>query len=196
METSSKGRHCDRSCSKRASSLPPLQASCSLDLPQAGQEDQGAEMSQLKGEVQDLLKGLSSYEDDMQAEKAEAARRKKMREKTAAKAMQASDADSVQTTELSDGVRDLYQNVSRLDDHRKEQEGLRQLVANRNIKDVKRHLQKRQQSGVPVSTGQVVESTQKHLSAMYKQHRQVSDLKKLMAELSTSTPPDDMPDLD
>lgn len=201
---SSKGNQ--RASNGRASSLPPASAQRSCDLEvetprQAAEEGQGSSAGQLKDEVQELLQGLSSYEDDIKAEKAEAARRKKMRERSAvaAKAIQASESCGAECTELSDGVRHLAPDIARLNDHHKEQEGLRQLVANRKVKDnrlnhqsivrdVKRQLEKRQQAGVPVSTGQAVESTQKHLSEMYKQRRQVSDLKNLMAGLSQNAP--------
>jgi hypothetical protein len=173
IERKSKGSKGDPH--RRAVSLPPLssEASCNTGV------ETPFEVGQLKDEVQELLK---SFDDDMKADKI---RRKKMKERAAAaaKAIQTSASDGI-SQQLSDGVRDLYQNVSRIDNHRKEQEGLRQLVANRKIRDVKRRLEK-QQSGVPSSTGEAVETAQKHLSEMHQQRRQVSELKDLMANLSS-----------
>jgi len=187
---------------RRAVSLPPAASDASgngsasgFQTPresEATREAANAEAGLLKDEVQELLKSVASFDDDM---KAEAIRRKKMRERTAAaaKSLQALDSDGT-GQQLSDGVRDLYQNVSRLHDHRKEQEGLRQLLSNRKVRDVKRRLEKQQRSGAPTSTGEAVQTTLNHISEMHQQRLQISELRNMMADLSKSA--QDQPSLE
>lgn len=92
---------------------------------------------------------------------------------------------------LSCGVQELLDSVSLLDEHRKEQEGLRRLVGDRRVSAVRRAVKKqreRSDKGVSLAgeasttTESAVENVHRHLADMHSQRRAVAKMRSMFVE--------------